>query len=85
MATLSVSSLQAVKEGEENEEDGGGVAIGEEEVKQECGSEFMGEATGGKVERQKNRWFAKLCVKILLDSVAVSVFVFMFVELHKYK
>ena len=65
MATLSVSSLQAVKEGEENEEDEGGVEIGEEEVKQECGREFTGEATGGKVERKKNRWFAKLCVKIL--------------------
>ena len=58
--------LQALEEGEEEQQDGGGGENGKEggngvEGKQECRRELEGEATRGKVvaEKKKNRWFAK--------------------------
>ena len=79
MAT--VGSLQAVKEGEEDEEEAEeeevkeeGAREFEEEVKEEGANELEGEATGEKVvvERKKNRWFAKL----VLISAHFYTFIF---------
>ena len=71
MAT--VSGLQTLKEGEEEQQDDGGGQNWEEkgtqeekgnqeEGEQKCRSELDGGATGVKVvaERKKNRWFEKL-------------------------
>ena len=62
----AVRGLQALEEGEEEQQDEGGGENGKEggngvEGKQECRRELEGEATRGKVvaEKKKNRWFAK--------------------------
>ena len=76
MAT--VGSLEAVKEGDENEED----ETEEEEVKERHVGDFEEEATGGKVvvEEKKNRCFAKMLFFGFLECFPSFEFFFDFFE-----